>query len=195
MAVLDRALIRLDADLKALGVRWALVGGVAINVYVEPRTTHDLDLVIAVQGDSVAESLIRSLRNRGYSDNPQGALLEQTDVGRLATARLISPVDRLFPVDLLFASSGIEHQVVASAQQMRLFPGVVAAVARPGHLVALKVLAGRLQDRVDVLKLLEEIEVAELNVAREALESIQARGYGRGKDLMRDLGLLLAELR
>ncbi|MEP7010105.1 MAG: hypothetical protein ABJC13_07265 [Acidobacteriota bacterium] len=181
--------------MKALGVRWALVGGVAINVYVEPRTTHDLDLVIAVQGDSVAESLIRSLRNRGYSDNPQGALLEQTDVGRLATARLISPVDRLFPVDLLFASSGIEHQVVASAQQMRLFPGVVAAVARPGHLVALKVLAGRLQDRVDVLKLLEEIEVAELNVAREALESIQARGYGRGKDLMRDLGLLLAELR
>ncbi len=86
MAVLDRALIRLDADLRALGVRWALVGGVAINVYVEPRTTSDLDLVIAVQSDSAAEGLIRSLRNRGYSDNPEGALVEQTDVGRLAVA-------------------------------------------------------------------------------------------------------------
>ncbi|HEV7670672.1 MAG TPA: nucleotidyl transferase AbiEii/AbiGii toxin family protein [Thermoanaerobaculia bacterium] len=197
MAVLDRALFRLDADLRALGVEWALVGGVAINLYVEPRTTRDLDLAIVVDGDSAAEDVILSLRNRGYYDNPEGALVEQTDVGRLATARLISPVEESegCPVDLLFASSGIERQIVASAQRMRIFPSLVAAVARPGHLVALKVLAGRPQDRVDLFNLLADLEVAELNAAREALEAIQYYGYGRGKNLLRELGLALAEMR
>ncbi|HEY3604485.1 MAG TPA: hypothetical protein VGL04_07415 [Sporichthyaceae bacterium] len=42
--------------------------------------------------------------------------------------------------DLLFASSGIEDVVVAEAVTTTVLPGLVVPVARPGHLVALKLL-------------------------------------------------------
>jgi predicted nucleotidyltransferase len=196
MTPLQEALIRLEADLRALRIRWALVGGFALNVYVEPRTTLDIDFAVAVSSDAQAEGLVRSLHDRGYTDNPEGALLEQTDVGRLATSRLISPVGSPAgcAVDLLFASSGIEAEIVADAILMQLFRGFEVLVARPGHLLATKVLAGRSQDRVDAINLLRVIDEAELNEARAALNVIQRRGYHRGRDgLAKELALLLAE--
>jgi hypothetical protein len=50
--------------------------------------------------------------------------------------------DPLGPViDLLFASSGIESEVVGDAEPLELLPGLRIGVARTGHLTALKVLA------------------------------------------------------
>lgn len=44
-------------------------------------------------------------------------------------------------VDLLFASSGIENEVVASADLLEVLPGLTVPVATTAHLIALKVLA------------------------------------------------------
>jgi len=44
-------------------------------------------------------------------------------------------------VDLLFASSGIEAGIIAAATTLEVLPGVHAATAAIGHLIALKVLA------------------------------------------------------
>ena len=43
------------------GVPWALVGGLAVSVRVEPRFTRDIDLAVAVEDDASAERLIREL--------------------------------------------------------------------------------------------------------------------------------------
>jgi hypothetical protein len=40
------------ADLDALQVRWALIGGLAISVRSAPRFTKDLDFAVAVADDS-----------------------------------------------------------------------------------------------------------------------------------------------
>jgi hypothetical protein len=48
-------LIRLDTDLRELGARWALVGGLAVSARAEPRTTRDIDVAIVVGSDSEAE--------------------------------------------------------------------------------------------------------------------------------------------
>jgi hypothetical protein len=50
------------ADLDALRVRWALIGGLAISVRSVPRFTKDLDFAVAVADDSEAEGVVHRLR-------------------------------------------------------------------------------------------------------------------------------------
>jgi len=194
---LQRALRRLSRDLNDLGERWALVGGLAVSARAEPRTTRDVDVAVAVPGDRDAEGLVMRLVSRGYRVFCQ---LEHTDAGRLAGMRLFSPEggDSGLIVDLLFASSGIEKEVVEAAQDLELTPGWSVPVARTGHLLALKVLASqpehpeaRPQDIPDALALLRVADEEELRRARESLAVIEDRGYARGKNLEERLEALL----
>lgn len=195
MNQLQRALLRLHADLRQLEVGWALVGGFAVGVASRPRTTFDIDVVVSVEGDREAEGLVRRLRIRGYTID---RLLEQEATGRLAGARLIPPaeVGTGAPIDLLFASSGIETKIAAQAETLEVMKGVVLPVARRGHLIALKVLAeqpNRPQDRSDALALLAEASSEDRELARSSLDLIERRGFNRGKDLQRVLGELVQE--
>lgn len=84
MTSLERALLRIASDLRQLGVDFALVGGLAVSLRAEPRTTRDVDLAAAVADDQQAEEIVRSLRARGYRVVQQ---VEQDRVQRLASVR------------------------------------------------------------------------------------------------------------
>jgi hypothetical protein len=115
--------------------------------------------------------------------------------GRLATVRLRAAPSALL-VDLLFASSGVEPEVVAEADTLSLAPDVALRVARAGHLIALKLLSRddvrRPQDRVDLAALVTIADDEELARARRACASIVARGYACGRELLADLDEALA---
>ena len=81
----ERELRRAVADLDALKVRWALVGGLAISVRSVPRFTKDLDFAVAVADDAEAEDVVHRLRGRGYQPLE---VLEQDYVERLSGVRL-----------------------------------------------------------------------------------------------------------
>jgi len=135
----ETALRAICHDLDEADVRFALVGGLAVSVRSEPRFTRDADLAVAVRNDTEAEELIRTLRVRGYEVD---SLVEQTAAARIATVRLRRTDEALIPVvDLLFASSGIEHEVVAAAEPIELLPELTIRVATTGHLVARKILS------------------------------------------------------
>jgi hypothetical protein len=189
---LAKGLARLDSDLTALGLRWAAIGGLAVSVRAEPRNTRDIDVAIAVAGDREAERIVLSLRGRGYREISTGAVMEQTDVGRLATIRLLVPEieeegDEGLVVDLMFASSGVEPEIVAAAERMTVMQSAAIPVVRTGHLFALKVLAGRARDLQDCQFLWRRMTPSDLQQAREALELIAERGFHRGKDLKAEL--------
>ena len=124
-------------ELNQLDVRFALVGGFAVGLRTEPRFTQDLDLAVSVTEDSHAEQTTMSLISRGYS---LLAMVEQDSVGRLATVRLISPETKIV-VDLLFASSGIEPDIVAEAGKLDFSDALTLPVAQIGHLIAMKILS------------------------------------------------------
>lgn len=191
MTRLVKALIRLQMDLRSLDLPWALVGGLALSARATPRTTNDIDVAIAVMSDRQAERIVLSLKLRGYQEQPRG-VLDQKDVGRLATIRLLlaQPEANGVEVDLLFASSGVEPEIVAMAQTLEVLPGVYVPVIRTGHLLALKVLAGRDKDRADVRSLIEIALSEDLQLARETLTLIERRGYHRGKNLLVELARL-----
>lgn len=194
MTSLDAALRGISAELARARVPFALVGGLAVSVRTEPRFTRDADLAVAVATDGEAELLIYRLRARGYGIE---AIIEQEAVGRLATARLVlSSEPRVPVVDLLFASSGIESEIVTSAEPVDLLPQLRMGVARTGHLIALKVLSRddvrRPQDLVDLRALLRVASPTEIARARHALSLIASRGYHRGRDLASDMDRLCA---
>ena len=181
MTRLRDALVRLESDLRELRVPWAQVGGLAVSVRAEPRSTRDIDLVVAVAGDREAERIVRALAARGYAVDE---VLEQTDLDRLATVRLLAPGEGELVVDLLFASSGIEPEIVEAAEPLEVLPDLIVPMIRLPHLLALKVLAARDQDLVDAQALLERADADDLQRTREALDLITTRGFARGKDLL-----------
>ena len=123
---------------------------------------------------------------------------EQEATRRLATVCLIPPGERErgVVVDLLFASSGIEPEIVAGAEVVEVMPGLSVAVARAGHLISLKILARdderRPQDHVDLVALRAKADGATWDLARSALTLVTERRFSRGRDLLAALDQLRA---
>lgn len=183
---LESLLQRIIRDLDDQGAAAALVGGIAVSARSEPRFTRDVDLAVAVEDDVEAEAVVAAVSERGWRVT---ATMEHEATGRLAAVRLEPREEgsggRV--VDLLFASSGIEREVVAAAEELEILPGLRALVASIGHLIVLKVLAraeDRPQDAADVGMLLERASRDDLRVAREAARLVVERGFHRGRDLV-----------
>lgn len=186
MTPLFAAIRRVVGDLDGQPLPWALVGGLAVSARTEPRTTRDVDVAVTVPDDAAAEAIIWSLTRAGYT---VAGAVEQTDTQRLATVRLHPPSSHASGVivDLLFASSGIEPELVARATRLEIVAGLELPVASIGDLIALKVLSRdddrRPQDAADLRALCRAASAADLAVARESLALITARGFARGRDL------------
>ena len=105
------------------------------------------------------------------------------------TVRLVGRGDPTRVItDLLFASSGIEAEVVALADDIEIIPGLTLPVARTGHLIAMKLLARddrrRPADADDLRALAEVASKADWDLAEAACRQIVDLGYGRGRDLV-----------
>lgn len=194
MPDLETLLKRLAADLDVADARWAVVGALAVGVRSEPRFTRDIDLAVAVDSDQQAEHLVFSLRDRGYE---VVSTTEHESSGRIAMVRL-APTDEepgAAIVDLLFATSGIENEIVDEADRLEVLPGLRLRVAKTGHLIALKLLSAsddRPHDRGDLRALFAEARATDLETTRIALALISDRGYNRGRDLQAALDEAIA---
>lgn len=158
----------------------------------EVRFTRDVDLAVCVNDDADAEALVYELRAAGYAPL---ASVEHSTRQRLATVRLLSPQG--VKVDLLFASSGIEDEVVARATAVDMGASGRLPVASAEELLALKVLSmtdARLQDRLDAQRLLEFVPDIDLARVRRHLDTITARGFHREQVLQTKLDALVEQV-
>jgi predicted nucleotidyltransferase len=190
MSALDRALNEF-LQLVPSHVQFALVGGIAVAARTEPRFTRDLDFAISVDSEHEAETTVSEFRQLGYAIQ---TVLENTAKQRLSTVRLRrSPRSPI--IDLLFAASGIEPEAVAGAERIELGSGVIAPVARIGHLIAMKLVSRdakrRPNDQQDLVNLAKVADELEWSLAESSIDLIRVRGYHRGRNLHAGL----AELR
>lgn len=168
---------------------FALVGGLAVSARSLPRFTADVDFAIAVADDAEAEAFIFVLSTRGF--RPE-AILERKDGGSIATVRLrqaaTSPI-----IDLLFATAGIEREVVADSEPLVVL-GHEVRVARTGHLIAMKLVSRddkrRPMDHADLISLARVADDVEWARAEHAVRLIEERGFQRKRDLRGALAAL-----
>ncbi len=193
---IEELLRRAMADLRSAGASYALVGGHAVSARTEPRFTSDIDLAVATASDHDAESLVQQLVARGHRIR---AIVEQEDTARLATVRLEHRDAPGIMIDLLFATSGIEPELVAAAEPLLIGPDLQAPVASIGHLLALKLLAvddaRRPQDTIDLGALVRVATREDLRTAEGAVDLITHRGANRERDLRAMLAALIAKHR
>ncbi len=186
-----KALVAISKLLSARNRQYALVGGLAVSIRSEIRFTRDVDLAVIVADDADSEALIYDLKQASYI--PVISIENETH-GRLATIRLQSPNGVI--VDLLFASSGIETEVVTRSTIVQMKRRVELPVANAEELIAMKVLSmskHRLQDRADVQRLIQYSSNLDIARIQDNLALIESRGYNRDEDLQAKFDDLYAE--
>lgn len=189
---LAASLERLGQDLARAGVPWALIGGFAVSARAEPRFTRDVDVCVVVDSDQAAERLALTLTGWGYSIL---AAIDHEYRDRLAAIRLDSPLVGGVIADLLFASSGVEDDIVEGSDLLEILPGLTVPVAQAAHLVVLKLLsrdASRPQDDMDLRSLRSVLTADDESEALRLAELVMARGYARERDLPSLLSVYLA---
>lgn len=183
------ALRRLDFDLRSQQVPWALVGGIAIALRVLPRTTEDVDVILAVSGDEETQRVAGFLISRGW--RPEREFNNQH--GQIASMRMRGPGRSDIILDLLVAATGIEAEVAASAEPLVVGHEIEMQVATVASLLALKILAGRDKDQQDIEALVEAASGPDIRGAQRLLELIERRGFDRDKDLLQELDRFLLQ--
>lgn len=181
---------RPTSDLTDSGFEWCLVGGLAASVYVEPRTTKDVDVAVTMRSEDEMAELRSFLISRGYS---HPTILMRSFPTRPMGWRLLRPRSRAteVPVDILTAACSIEDKIVRCAVKVELLPALTLPVAALGHLIAMKVLShndtDRLQDRVDVISLIRVATTDNMLLAEQALRQISERGFSNERNLIEEL--------
>lgn len=164
------------ADLR---VPAALMGGLALAHWGRIRSTQDVDLLIALT-DVRPHALLARLSAAGYRSKGRAPLirLEGAEFMQL----LYQPPDECYDVqiDLLLADSpfhrvAIERRVALPSSAL----GFPIDVVSCEDLILLKLIAGRILDRVDVIELLKENRDAlQLDYLKSWLPALcAARGF------------------
>jgi hypothetical protein len=175
------ALTRLVSSLERQQVRFALVGGLAASVRGEPRFTRDVDIAVTAADDAAAEATAFALTSEGFTVL---ASVEQEAIGRLATVRLRSPEGVV--CDLIFATCGIEAEVIDAADIVEALPRVRVPTASVEGLLAMKTLSvtpRRPRDLEDIAAMLRAEPEFDAALLDDLLGLIEQRGYARGQDL------------
>jgi hypothetical protein len=138
-ARINSALKEVAAETKRDGLRVALVGGVALQLYGSPRLTTDLD----VAAD-------------GYP-NPAGALPTH---GVLSFGGIKTSASNGVPVDLIVRDDQRTSLYDDAINNARRFSGVPVPVATLPYLGAMKLAAGRSKDLQDLNFMLTDTDVS-----------------------------------
>jgi hypothetical protein len=134
----------LDAD----GVDYAVVGALAVGIWGAPRATQDIDLLV-LPGE--IERAKHAARTCGFALEALPLKFKDSNIELYRVSKIVN--GRPLMVDFLLVNEGIAA-IWHSRQRRDTDVGVISVVSRES-LIAMKLVAGRPQDLVDVAKLTE----------------------------------------
>jgi len=127
------------------GLRGALIGGQAVNCWVEPRITLDVDVTVVSDGEVVRDVVERFVAE-GF------VILIKQDPGSASGPDFVRMrhADTSVELDMLVAKTEFETTVIGRAVNA---PGLPLPVATVEDLLVLKLLASRNKDWKDLYDL------------------------------------------
>lgn len=142
MENLIEALWVLQERLRREGIASAVVGGIALSVWGEPRATRDVDLRVLL-GRKEAHRLLAVLAN-------DYVLLAEDPLATLRKMGFLFVQDQSgVRLDLLLADTAFDREVVRRARPVEMAPGKVIQVCSPEDLLIYKLISTRPRDHED----------------------------------------------
>lgn len=129
---------------QTLELPYAVIGGMAVQWWGEPRTTQDVDLTIVAPLDRPSSVIIQQILDR-FPARIENAL----EFARRSRVILIT-VSSGCPVDISMGLPGYEDEVMRRAVEFDLEPGKAVRVCAAEDLIIHKAIAGRPQDVRDI---------------------------------------------
>jgi hypothetical protein len=146
MSVLDTA-VEIASFLDALQIPYAVIGGLAVQYWGEPRTTMDVDIVVLVSPDRTEAFLEAAVRR--FTARLQDAVsFAQTN-----RMLLLSDTDGN-PIDISLGIPGYEEYVLQRAVMVALPDNRIIRLISPEDLIIHKCIAGRPRDQEDIERVL-----------------------------------------
>jgi len=141
---------------------YALIGGLALSAWVEPRTTKDVDLVVVISKNLIWQDIASLIKTRlGKKVILQKGNKRTTIQEKLSFMMGHVEVDLISTKGFQLAAEAVEDAVSA-----KVFDKSVK-VASPEYLILLKLLPLSLQDEVDISALLKKTDLKELKTLAE----------------------------
>ncbi len=148
---------------------YAIGGGYAVNYYLEPSYTYDLDVLVLLGSDADYHALYKYFREAGNKIENIYIM-----IGDLPVQFLPSFISPLF------------DEAIKKARRITV-GGVLSKVVRVEHLIALLLVSFRTKDKIHILSLLELAD-------RKVLDETLRRFEDEKTPLRQRLGRILANL-
>jgi|HubBroStandDraft_4_1064222.scaffolds.fasta_scaffold06083_4 hypothetical protein len=133
-------------DLNRAGVRYVLIGGIALIRHGVVRATRDVDVILAPETENLKR--LRALIVEWPATRPDGSSVPDDAVAPGKTIHLATPHGEL---DLLAERlPPLSFAELSARAETRRVDGVEALICSLADLVALKRIAGRERDLVDL---------------------------------------------
>jgi hypothetical protein len=130
--------------LQSLGLLYAVIGGLAVQWWGEPRVTKDVDLTVVAPLDQPSSVFVQQVLDR-FPPRIENAL----EFARRSRVILITASNGC-PVDISLGLPGYEDEVMHRAVEFEMEPGKHMRVCSAEDLIIHKAIAGRPQDVRDV---------------------------------------------
>jgi hypothetical protein len=165
--VFDAALAA-QAACEALGLKFCVIGGVALQRWGEPRFTADADLSVLVEPgheNAVAVALLTRMESR--VENP-------LEFARRTRVMLLKSDDGV-GVDLVLAGLPFEARVIERSSLWQIDDDTTLRTCSAEDLLVMKAFAARDKDWADITGILERIGIRlDLNHVRKELQPLVA---------------------
>jgi len=145
-----KSLKELCMFLEAQGIEYMLIGGLAVGIWGEPRATVDIDFLVAIGSDdfdTLKHKLIESSRFVFIHDKPMV-------FGKITFLRATIKSNTDISVDFLFADDEFKNRALQRKESVKV-NDFSLNISSPEDLIILKLLSGRVQDRLDAEKIIK----------------------------------------
>jgi hypothetical protein len=139
---------RLVSELEKQRVRYALVGGVAMAFYAEPRFTRDIDLLLDPDDFQKVKGI---LEKNGYFESAAPWTFQNVDIELHRFLKVVHEEDEML-IDILVAKDEEARKIIQNAVEAESEEGKVM-LANKKDLIWLKRTRDSKQDQVDIEKL------------------------------------------
>jgi hypothetical protein len=139
---LFQSVVALQEQLRQAGILSAVIGGVAVGVWGEPRVTRDVDVKVLL-GRDAAPRLLEAI-------SPDYVPLQADPLAALTRTGVLFVQDAQGTrLDLLLSDVSFDAEAIQRARDVTLQPGRVASVCSPEDLIVYKLISTRQRDHDD----------------------------------------------